>query len=98
MMGAAMKANTPRASQSAVAPSREAVPLTSCMYTLDKKRRRVLAGLTPEETTEFELLDAQLPLDGKPASRPSDLPLSPKEQRWLELFRRMEAARKQTAA
>ena len=50
------------------------------------------------ETTEFELLDAQLPLDGKPASRPSDLPLSPKEQRWLELFRRMEAARKQTAA
>jgi hypothetical protein len=55
------------------------------LYTLDKKRRRVLAGLTPEETTEFELLDAQLPLDGKPAWRPSDLPLSPKEQRWLEL-------------
>jgi hypothetical protein len=98
MMGAAMKANTPRASRSAVAPSREAVPLTSCMYTLDKKRRRVLAGLTPEETAEFELLDAQFPLDGKPAWRPSDLPLSPKEQRWLELFRRMEAARKQTAA
>jgi len=98
MMGAAMKANTPRASQSAVAPSREAVPLTSCMYTLDKKRRRVLAGLTPEETTEFELLDAQFPLDDKPAWRPSDLPLSPKKQRWLELFRRIEAARKQTAA
>ncbi|WFU23618.1 hypothetical protein QA649_37325 [Bradyrhizobium sp. CB1717] len=99
MMGAAMKANTPRASQSAVAPSREeAVPLTACMYTLDKKRRRVLAGLTPEETTEFELLDAEFPLDDKPAWRPSDLPLSPKEQRWLELFRRMEAARKQTAA
>ena len=54
--------------------------------------------LTPEETAEFELLDAQFPLDGKPAWRPSDLPLSPKEQRWLELFRRMEAARKQTAA
>jgi hypothetical protein len=96
MMGAAVKGNTPIASLSAVVPSREAV--TSCMYTLDKKRRRVLAGLTPEETTEFELLDAQLPLDGKPVWRPSDLPLSPKEQRWLELFRRMEAERKLTAA
>lgn len=98
MMGAEVKGNTPIASQSALAPSGDEVLLTSCMYTLDKKRRRVLAGLTPEETTEFELLDAQLPLDGKPVRRPSDLPLSPKDQRWLELFRRMEAARKQTAA
>jgi hypothetical protein len=97
-MGAAVRANTTIASPSGVVPSGEAVLLTSCMYTLDKKRRRVLAGLTPEETTEFELLDAQLPLDGKPAWRPSDLPLSPKEQRWLELFQRMEAARKQIAA
>jgi hypothetical protein len=95
--GAAVKGNTPIVSPSTVAPSGEIV-LTSRLYTLDKKRRRVLAGLTPEETTEFELLDAQLPLDGKPAWRHSELPLSPKEQRWLELFRRTEAARKQTAA
>lgn len=59
---------------------------------------RVLAGLTPEETTEFELLDVQLPLDRKLAWRSSDLPLSPEEQRWAELFRKMEAARKRTAA
>jgi hypothetical protein len=40
--------------------------LRSEAYVLDKMRRRVLAGLTPEETFEFELLDAQLPFDGKP--------------------------------
>lgn len=96
-MGAVVKGNTTIASPSAVVPSSEIV-VTSPLYTLDKKRRRVLAGLTPEETTEFELLDAQLPLDGKPAWRPSELPLSPKEEQWLELFRRREAARKQTAA
>lgn len=87
-----MKRNTTKASQpTATAPSTETA-LTSKWYTLDKQRRRVLAGLTPEETTEFELLDAQLPLDSKPPWRPSDLPLSPKEQRWVELFRKVQAA------
>lgn len=93
-----MKRNTTKASQpTSTAPRTETV-LTAGWYTLDRQRRRVLAGLTPEETTEFELLDVQLPLDRKLAWRSSDLPLSPEEQRWAELFRKMEAARKRTAA
>lgn len=63
-----MKGNTPIAFPSAVAPSRD-IPLTSRLYTLDKKRRRVVAGVTPEETTEFELLDAQLPLNAARGDR-----------------------------
>jgi hypothetical protein len=55
-------------------------------------RRRVLAGLTPEETREFELLDAQLPFDGKPVCPSAGLSLSPIEYRWLELFEKMESA------
>jgi hypothetical protein len=55
-------------------------------------RRRVLAGLTPEETREFELLDAQIPFDGKPVWPSAGLSLSPVECRWLELFEKMENA------
>jgi hypothetical protein len=62
-------------------------------YSLDRMRRRVLAGLTSEETTEFELLDAQLPFDGKPVWPSREWSLSPKEQRWLELFQKMEHVR-----
>ena len=61
-------------------------------YILDKMRRRVLAGLTPEETREFELLDAQIPFDGKPVCPSAGLSLSPIEYRWLELFEKMESA------
>ena len=72
--------------------------MQSDAYVLDKYRRRVLAGLTPEETSEFEILDAQLPFDGKPVSTllPSLLP--PKEQRWLELHEKMETARENSLA
>jgi len=61
-------------------------------YILDKMRRRVLAGLTPEETREFELLDAQIPFDEKPVCPSAGLSLSPIEYRWLELFEKMESA------
>jgi hypothetical protein len=67
-------------------------------YSLDRMRRRVLAGLTSEETTEFELLDAQLPFDGKPVWPSQEWSLSPKEQRWLELFQKMEHARAKSAS
>ena len=66
--------------------------MRSDAYILDKKRRRVLAGLTPEETFEFELLDAQIPFDGKPVLPSGGLPLSQTEHRWLELFKKMESA------
>jgi len=60
---------------------------------LYKYRWRVLAGLTSEETNEFEILDAQLPFDGKPVWTLLPSPLPPKEQRWLELHEKMETAR-----
>lgn len=65
--------------------------MRSDAYVLDKMRRRVLAGLTPEETYEFELLDAQIPFNGKPVCHSAGLSLPPKEHRWLELFKKMEA-------
>lgn len=72
--------------------------MQSDAYVLDKYRRRVLAGLTPEETSEFEILDAQLPFDGKPVLALLLSPLPPKERRWLELHEKMEAARKTSLA
>jgi hypothetical protein len=71
--------------------------LRSDDYILDKYRRRVLAGLTPEETFEFEILDAQLPFGRKPVWTPLPSPLPPKEQRWLELHEKMETARESLA-
>jgi hypothetical protein len=68
------------------------IALRSDAYILDKMRRRVLAGLTPEETREFELLDARIPFDGKPVCPSAGLSLSPIEYRWLELFEKMESA------
>lgn len=65
--------------------------MPSNVYLLDKRRRRVLAGLTPEETTEFELLDAGFALDAKPVFQ-SGAALGPSEQRWLELYGKMQAA------
>jgi hypothetical protein len=49
-------------------------------YAFDEKGRRVLAGLTHEETTEFEFLEARLPMDAA-------------ELRWLELFNKHDRAR-----
>jgi len=61
------------------------------VYCLDKERRRVLAGLTPEETTEFELLDAHLAFDSKPLRRWKESSLSPLQRRWVELFQKMKS-------
>jgi hypothetical protein len=61
-------------------------------YALDEKGRRVLRGLSLEETTEFELLSAARPMDRSPVgSLPDDL-------RWLELFNKHERARATKAA
>ncbi len=53
--------------------------------------RRVLLGLTADETSEFERLDAQIPLDGKPVW--PDTTNTPVEDRWLELFTKHEIAK-----
>jgi hypothetical protein len=61
-------------------------------YTLDKQGRRVLRGLSFEETTEFELLSAARPMDRRAdGSLPDDL-------RWLELFNKHEHVRMRQAA
>jgi hypothetical protein len=54
-------------------------------YELDAHDRRVLSGLTFEETTEFERLGAQLPMHAA-------------ELRWLELLNKHERARTQKSA
>jgi hypothetical protein len=55
-------------------------------YALDKRGRRVLRGLSFEETTEFELLSAARPMDRSPDG------LLPDDLRWLELFNKHEHA------
>jgi hypothetical protein len=60
-------------------------------YVLDDNGRRVLFGLTAEETSEFERLEASLALlhgEGGGADQPVSLP----EQRWLELYGKHDGA------
>jgi hypothetical protein len=49
-------------------------------YALDKAGRRVLRGLSFEETTEFELLSAARPMER------STVGSLPNHLRWLELM------------
>ena len=51
-------------------------------YRLDTFGHLVLVGLTFEETTEFEKLDASLPYGGKHAWPDEGLSLLPMEARW----------------
>lgn len=62
-------------------------------YENDATGRRVLVGLTADETEEFERLDAALPYDGELVWPDIDLPLLPMEERWLELWNRHANAR-----
>ena len=62
-------------------------------YFVDAVGRRVLIGLTPEETFEFERLDSQpVVAEGTKLAREGDgLPVAG-EQRWLELYAKHEDA------
>jgi hypothetical protein len=60
-------------------------------YLIDSNGRKVLAGLTHEETVEFEALDAALPYDGEWIWPDKCLPVLPMEQRWLELWEKHQA-------
>src|SRR3954468_5692929 len=58
-------------------------------YHLDRDARRVLVGLTPAETREFETLDALSPSDdsgGGIAGTFGGEPTTGLEKRWLQLY------------
>lgn len=63
-------------------------------YTLDRMGRRVLVGLSFEETAEFEKLDVSLPYDRKPMGGFNGciVPLGPAEIRWLQLYKKHRTA------
>ena len=53
--------------------------------------RRVIVGLSPTETAEFERVDAAIPINLKPVW--PDTANSALEERWLELYTKHEVAR-----
>ncbi|PAY05662.1 MULTISPECIES: hypothetical protein [Bradyrhizobium] len=64
-------------------------------YVVDVSGRRVLVGLTLEETSEFEGLDTSLPVDGEARNQEalSAEPIpSAVEGRWLELYDKHDKA------
>jgi hypothetical protein len=65
--------------------------LLTARHTIDEKGRRVLVGLSAEETREFETLDALSPSDGggnRIAWTFGGEPTTSREKRWLELYTR----------
>jgi hypothetical protein len=54
-------------------------------------RQRVIIGMSPLETDEFERIDAQIPLNAKPVW--PDTANSPVEERWLELYTKHQHAK-----
>ena len=65
-------------------------------YTTDCSGEPTLAGLTFAETREFELLDAEPPVDERGRLLEweiSEDDFPPKQARWLELYKKHEAAR-----
>jgi hypothetical protein len=67
-------------------------------YFVDEGGRRVLIGLSIEETLEFETLDNQPALDGSGkhvAWDDNGTPTTTRERRWLELYGKHDRAWKQ---
>jgi hypothetical protein len=62
------------------------------IYERDAQGNRVLVGLTFAETEEFFQLDATIADPGTFPSLSADEWRSPDERRWLELFRKHQAA------
>jgi hypothetical protein len=64
-------------------------------YYVDKKGRRVLVGLTIEETFEFEQLDRLDPLDKSGthvAGNFGEIAIVSRKTRWLELYMKHDDA------
>jgi hypothetical protein len=70
-------------------------------YFADHSGRRVLIGLTIEETSEFETLDGLSAFDetgNQMTWHEHGIPTAASEKRWLELYSKHDAAWKQWAA
>jgi hypothetical protein len=64
-------------------------------HTIDEKGRRVLVGLTAEQTREFETLDSLPPSDvsgNRIAWTFGGDPTTSREKRWLELYTKHDEA------
>ena len=63
-------------------------------YYIDERGRRVLIGLSVEETLEFEKLELLPPIDdsGRTAWSDEGAPTTIREKRWLELYIKHDAA------
>lgn len=64
-------------------------------YHIDANRRRVLVGLTPAETREFETLDSLNPSDAsghRVGWTFGGAPTTGREKRWLELYTKHDEA------
>ena len=63
-------------------------------YHIDESGRRVLVGLSIEETFEFETLSDLAPLDnsGSPIPWRDGVPITNRERRCLELYQKHDAA------
>jgi hypothetical protein len=63
-------------------------------YGVDENGRRVLLGLSVEETFEFEALDDLAPLDetGMVMAWRDGVPITDREKRWLDLYQKHDAA------
>jgi len=59
-------------------------------YGVDEKGRRVMLGLSVEETFEFETLDDLAPLDetGNHIAWRDGVPITNRERRWLALYQK----------
>ena len=69
--------------------------LLTARHTIDQKGRRVLVGLSAEETREFETLDSVPPSDGggnRVAWTFGGDPTTSREKRWLELYTKHDEA------
>jgi hypothetical protein len=82
-------------SQAGHRPHPVPLQLLTARHTFDQKGRRVLVGLSAEETREFETLDALSPSDGsgnRIAWTFGGDPTTSREKRWLELYTRHDEA------
>jgi len=68
--------------------------LLTARHTIDERGRRVLVGLSAEETGEFETLDSIPPSDGgnRVAWTFDGDPTTSREKRWLELYTKHDEA------
>jgi hypothetical protein len=69
-------------------------------YRIDENGRRVLVGLSIEETFEFETLDDLAPSDdiGPITAWRDGVPITSREKRWLELYQKHDDAWKALVA